>query len=77
MIKDRTLFGTKVFNHNTRELGLVLYTLNNKFSKNGGGYEYIPYATCVDKNGRNYNIKLDSIEPTEDMDDEELKELGL
>ena len=75
--KDKTLYGTKVYNHKTKELGLIISTWFNIFSKNGGGYEDIAYATCVDYNGRQYNTPMDNIQPIEDMDEEELKKLGL
>lgn len=70
--KDRTLFGTKVVNFKTEELGLVLYTWTNVYAD-----AKIPFATCVDKNGRKYNISMDDIRAIEDLDDDELEELGL
>lgn len=75
--KDKTLFGTKVYNHKTKELGLIIYTWFNKFSVNGGGYQMVAFATCVNDNGKQYNISMDYIEPIEDMNEEELQELGL
>ena len=74
--KDRMLFGTKIYNYKTKELGLILYTWENRFCDNDG-YVDIPYATCVDKNGKRYNIEMDEIRPVEDFDDDELQELGL
>ena len=32
MEKDYTMFGTKVFNKNTKEVGLLLYTWKNVFA---------------------------------------------
>lgn len=75
--KDRTLFGLKVFNHNTKELGLILYTWINVYFVIGGDREEIVFATCVDPNGKKYNTELSNIEPVEDMDDEDLIKYGL
>ena len=66
--KDRTMFGTKILNQKTNETGLLIYTWTNKFADGD-----IPFATCVDPNGKRYNIEMDSIRPTEDLDDDELK----
>ena len=44
---DRTLFGTKVLNWNTQKLGIVLYTWTNVYADGE-----IPFATCVDENGK-------------------------
>lgn len=77
MLKDKTLFGTKIYNHNTKELGLIICTWFNRYAIGGGGYEDIAFATCVNQNGRQYNVKMDEIEPIEDMDEEELEELGI
>ena len=57
-------YGTKIFNTKTQEIGLLIKTWKNKFSDGG-----VDYATCVDKNGKLYNIELDSIIPLEDCDD--------
>lgn len=59
--KDRTMFGTKILNHETKEVGLLIYTWTNKFTDGE-----IPYATCVDMNGKKYNIEMDAISPLED-----------
>jgi len=59
--KDRTMFGTKIFNHKTKEVGLLIYTWTNKFADGN-----ISYATCVDMNGKKYNIEMDAISPAED-----------
>lgn len=45
---DRTLFGTKVLNLETKNLGIVLYTWTNVYADGD-----IPFATCVDENGKN------------------------
>ena len=44
---DRTLFGTKIVNFNTQKLGLILYTWTNVYAD-----AHIPFATCVDENGK-------------------------
>lgn len=70
--KDRMLFGTKIYNYNTKELGLVLYTWKNKFAD-----AELDFATCVNEYGRRYNVKLDEIRPLEDFEEDELRELGI
>lgn len=60
-LKDRTMFGTKVLNHQTHEVGLLLYTWVNVFADGK-----VLYATCVDKNGKKYKIAMDLISPLED-----------
>lgn len=69
---DRTLFGTKVLNLETKKLGIVLYTWTNVYADGN-----IPFATCVDDNGKKYNVSMDDIRTIEDLDKDELKELGL
>ena len=75
--KSRALYGTKVYNYHTKEIGLIICTWNNTFATNGGGKEVVAFATCVDYYGKQYNTPLDNIQPIEDMDDDELEELGL
>lgn len=60
MDRNYLLFGQQVMNHETNEVGLVLYTWDNVFAD-----ATIPYATCVDKNGKKYNIELDKLHPLE------------
>ena len=59
---DRTLFGTKVLNLETKKLGIVLYTWTNVYA-NGN----IPFATCVNENGKRYNVSMDNIQVVEDL----------
>lgn len=59
--KDRMMFGTKILNQKTNEMGLLIYTWTNKFADRD-----IPFATCVDKNGKKYNIEMDLISPIEE-----------
>ncbi len=59
--KDCTLFGTKVKNLKTGELGLVIYTWVNKFADGD-----VNFATCVDENGKKYNVELDNIQVIEE-----------
>ena len=61
MEKDYTMFGTKVLNLKTQEVGLLLYTWVNKYADKD-----VDFATCVDKNGKRYNIELDNIKPIEE-----------
>ena len=60
MDRNYTLFGQQVMNHKTNEVGLVLYTWENVFADGK-----VPFATCVDKQGKRYNIELDLIIPLE------------
>ncbi len=59
--KDRTMFGTKVFNHKTQKQGILLYSWTNIYAD-----AEVPFATCVDEDGRKYNIDMDSITPVEE-----------
>lgn len=59
--QDRTMFGTKVFNQETKEYGLLIYTWTNTFADDD-----IPFATCVDENGKKYNVQMDLITPIEE-----------
>ena len=54
--KNDMLFGTKIYNNKTNEIGLLIYTWTNSF------------ATCVDKNGKRYNIEMDEITPVDTME---------
>ena len=54
--KDYQLHGTKVLNLKTQEIGLLICIWKNKFA---GGK--VDFATCVDKQGKRYNIELDNI----------------
>ena len=65
---DRTLFGTKVLNWNTQKLGIVLYTWTNVYADGE-----IPFATCVNENGKKYNIEMDSITAVENLDNNEIQ----
>ncbi len=69
---DRTLFGTKVLNLEIKKLGIVLYTWTNVYADGN-----IPFATCVDENGKKYNIAMDLITAIENLENEELEKLGL
>ncbi len=59
--KDYTLYGTKVLNLKTQEVGLLICTWKNKFVD-----AEIDFAICVDKQGKRYNIELDNIRGFED-----------
>ena len=62
--KDYQLYGTKILNLKTQEIGLLICIWENRFAD-----REIDYATCVDKTGKRYNIKLDEILPLEKTDD--------
>ena len=59
--KDYHLYGTKILNLNTQEIGLLICTWKNKFSD-----AEIDFATCVDRKGKRYRIALDNIRGFED-----------
>ena len=59
--QSRLGFGTKILNHKTNEIGLLIYTWDNTFAD-----RVVSFATCVDKNGKKYNIEMDNISPLED-----------
>ena len=59
--KDYHLYGTKILNLKTQEIGLLICTWKNKFTD-----AEIDFATCVDRQGKRYNIELDSIRGFED-----------
>lgn len=59
--QNRTLFGTKIHNNKTNEIGLLLFTWTNTFADGD-----VEFATCVDINGKRYNIALDDITPIEE-----------
>ena len=59
--KDYHLFGIKVLNLKTQEIGLLICTWKNRFVDTE-----IDFATCVDRQGKRYNIELDNIRGVED-----------
>ena len=60
--QNRLGFGTKILNHKTNEIGLLIYTWDNTFADGD-----VPFATCVDKDGKRYNIEMDNISPIEEQ----------
>lgn len=62
--QSRLGFGTKILNHKTNEIGLLIYTWDNTFADGN-----VPFATCVDKDGKRYNIEMDNISPIEEESD--------
>ncbi len=55
--KDYMLYGTKILNLKT----LLICLWENKYAD-----KTVDFATCVDKNGKRYNIELDNIRGFED-----------
>ena len=55
------LYGTKILNLKTQEIGLLICLWENKFAD-----KIVDFATCVDKTGKRYNIELDNIRGFED-----------
>lgn len=54
--KDYQLYGTKILNLKTQEIGLLICIWKNKFVDGE-----VDYATCVDKQGKRYYTELDNI----------------
>ena len=65
---DRSLFGTNFLNLENKKLGIVLYTWTNVYADGN-----IPFSTCVDENGKKYNIEMDSITAIENLDNNEIQ----
>ena len=61
--KDYQLYGTKILNLKTKEVGLLICIWKNKFAD-----AEVDYATCVDRQGKRYNIELDYIEVLDDFE---------
>ena len=61
--KDYQLYGTKILNLKTKEIGLLICIWKNKFAD-----AEIDYTTCVDRQGKHYNIELDNIEVLDDFE---------
>ena len=61
--KDYQLFGTKILNLKTKEIGLLICSWKNKFAD-----AEVDYATCVNKQGKCYNTELDNIEVLDDFE---------
>lgn len=61
--KDYQLYGTKILNLKTKEIGLLICIWKNKFAD-----AEVDYATCVDRQGKRYNIELDNIEVLDDFE---------
>lgn len=59
--KDYQLYGTKILNLKTQEIGLLICIWKNKFAVGE-----VDFATCVNKQGKRYNIELDNIRGFED-----------
>ena len=59
--KDYAFYGTKVLNLKTQEIGLLICLWKNRFAD-----KTVDFATCVDKQGKRYNIALDNIKALED-----------
>ena len=61
--KDYQLYGTKILNIKTKEIGLLICIWKNKFADRD-----VDYATCINKQGKCYNIELDNIEGLGDFE---------
>ena len=60
--KDYRLYGTKILNLKPKEVSLLICIWKNKFADRD-----VYYATCVDRQGKRYNIELDNIEVLDDF----------
>lgn len=61
--KDYKLYGTKILNLKTQEIGLLICLWENKYAD-----KFVDFATCVDKTGKRYNVELDNIEVLDDSE---------
>lgn len=59
--KDYKLYGAKILNLKTQEIGLLICLWEIKFAD-----RTVDFATCVDKTGKRYSIELDNIRGFED-----------
>lgn len=59
--KDYKLYGIKIFNLKTQEVGLLICLWENKFAD-----KIIDFATCAARTGKRYNIELDNIRGVKD-----------
>ena len=73
---DDTLFGTMVYDYDKKAVAIVIKTWDNGFHSEEG-FLYYTFATCVDKKGKRYETPFSNISAIENMEPEELKELGL
>ena len=62
--KDYKLYGTKVLNLKTQEIGLLICVWKNRIAD-----KTVDFATCVNKQGKRYNIELDTIAQLEQTND--------
>lgn len=58
--KDYTMYGAKILNHKTQEIGLLISTWVNVYADGK-----VNFATCVDSKENKYNTEMDNISPTE------------
>ena len=58
--KDYKLYGTKVLNLKTQEIGLLICVWKNRIAD-----KTVDFATCVNKQGKRYNIELEEVTPLE------------
>ena len=61
--KDYQLYGTKILNLKTKQVGLLICIWKNKFAD-----AEVDYAICVDRQEKRYNIELDNIEVLDDFE---------
>ncbi|MBO6180637.1 hypothetical protein J6O86_03010 [bacterium] len=68
---NKMMFGEKVYNKISKRIDIVIYTYKNK------NRVHEDYAMCMRADEKKYRIGMDYIKPVDDMDDEELKAIGL
>ena len=59
--KDYTMYGTKIYDHEKKENGLLISTWVNVYADGK-----VDFATCVDSKGNKYNTPMDNITPVEE-----------
>lgn len=60
--KDYQLYGTKILNLKTQKIGLLICLWKNKFAD-----KTVDFSTCVNENGKKYNVSMDNIQIVEDL----------
>lgn len=73
---EYSLYGTMIYNYQKQSIGILIKTWDNAFWSEEG-LKYYPFATCVDREGKRYNASIDDITPLDELDEKELKKLGL
>jgi len=66
-------YGTKVYDSNKKQIGLLIKTYNLKYADNPN----LMGAKVVNIKGKAYPTRLDNLVPVEDLEDEQLKAFNI